>query len=398
MNRMLPAAMQVSNRLNTINGDGDDGWGLFNRSRQMIADGINVTELTIGEHDIGTDPSILAAMNASATGGHTGYAMIDGTDGLRDTVAARITTRTGVPTTRDNIMITPGGQAALYATHHAALDHGDTALFIDPYYATYPGTIRGVGGVPLAIKTSPDQDFQPQMADIAAVAPQAKSLLINSPNNPTGVIYSRATLEDIAQVCIDHDLWLISDEVYDTQVWDGTHLSPRALPGMADRTMVVGSMSKSHAMTGSRIGWICASETMTAHLIDLATNTNYGVPGFIQDAAFFALNAGDALEESVAAPFRRRRDLTLTALEGQNVVRAVPAQGAMYVMLDIRATGLSSADFADRLLNEVHIAVMPGDSFGQAAEGHIRVAMTVDDTACLEAIKQLVKFAQSCTV
>ena len=395
---MLPAAMQVSNRLNTINGDGDDGWGLFNRSRQMIADGINVTELTIGEHDIGTDPSILAAMNASATGGHTGYAMIDGTDGLRDTVAARIATRTGVPTTRDNIMITPGGQAALYATHHAALDHGDTALFIDPYYATYPGTIRGVGGVPLAIKTSPDQDFQPQMADIAAVAPQAKSLLINSPNNPTGVIYSRATLEDIARVCIDHDLWLISDEVYDTQVWDGTHLSPRALPGMADRTMVVGSMSKSHAMTGSRIGWICASETMTANLIDLATNTNYGVPGFIQDAAFFALNAGDALEESVAAPFRRRRDLTLTALEGQNVVRAVPAQGAMYVMMDIRATGLSSADFADRLLNEVHIAVMPGDSFGQAAKGHIRVAMTVNDSAYLEAIKQLVKFAQSCIV
>jgi arginine:pyruvate transaminase len=398
MNHMLLAAMQVSNRLKTINGDGDDGWGLFNRSRQMIADGINVTELTIGEHDIGTDPSILAAMNASATGGHTGYAMIDGTDGLRDTVAARIATRTGVPTTRDNIMITPGGQAALYATHHAALDHGDTALFIDPYYATYPGTIRGVGGVPLAIKTLPDQDFQPQMADIAAVAPQAKSLLINSPNNPTGVIYSRATLEDIARVCIDHDLWLISDEVYDTQVWDGTHLSPRALPGMADRTMVVGSMSKSHAMTGSRIGWICASETMTAHLIDLATNTNYGVPGFIQDAAFFALNAGDALEESVAAPFRRRRDLTLTALEGQNVVRAVPAQGAMYVMMDIRATGLSSADFADRLLNEVHIAVMPGDSFGQAAEGHVRVAMTINDTAYLEAIKKLVKFAQSCTV
>jgi arginine:pyruvate transaminase len=387
--------MKVSHRLNAINGEGDDGWGLFYKSRQMIADGIKVTELTIGEHDIRTDPSILDAMHKAAKEGHTGYAMIPGTDALRDTVAARIAARTGVPTTRANVMITPGGQSALFATHLAALDHGDTALYIDPNYATYPGTIRGVGGVPVAISASPDNAFQPQIAEIAAKASGAKSLLINSPNNPTGVIYSRSTLEGIAQVCIDNDLWLISDEVYDTQVWDGEHLSPRALPNMADRTMVVGSMSKSHAMTGSRVGWVCGSETMINHLIDLATNTNYGVPGFIQDAALFALNAGNDLEEQIAAPFRRRRDLTLDALKGQNVVRAVPAQGAMYVMLDIRATGLSSADFANALLEKEHIAVMPGESFGKAAAGHIRVAMTIEDTAYVSAIKRLIAFAQA---
>ncbi len=389
--------MQVSNRLNTINGTGDDGWGLFNRSRQMIADGVKITELTIGEHDIRTDPSILDAMHASAKGGHTGYASIPGTNALRDAVAARIQSRTGVPTTRANIMITPGGQSALYATHLAALDHGDTALFIDPHYATYPGTVRGVGGVPVAIAATPENDFQPQIAELAAAAsdPRAKSLLINTPNNPTGVVYSRDTLNGIAKVCQDHDLRLISDEVYDTQVWEGEHLSPRALPDMAARTMVVGSMSKSHAMTGSRVGWICAPEDMTAHMINLATNTNYGVPGFIQDAALFALNAGDALEAKVAAPFRRRRDLTLTALAGQNAVRVVPAQGAMYVMLDIRATGLSSWDFANALLDEEHIAVMPGESFGAAASGHIRVAMTIDDAAYVDAINRLVNFAKS---
>jgi arginine:pyruvate transaminase len=391
--------MKVSNRLRTINGDGDDGWGLFNRSRQMINDGIQVVELTIGEHDIRTDPSILAAMDAAATGGHTGYAMINGTDSLRDTVANRITARTGVPTTRDNILITPGGQSALYATHHAALDDGDTALFIDPHYATYPGTVRGVGGVPVAIAASPDDDFQPQIPALAAAAagPRVKSLLINTPNNPTGVVYSLATLEGIAQVCIDHDLWLISDEVYDTQVWDGAHLSPRALPGMAERTLVVGSMSKSHAMTGSRVGWVCGPTDIIAHMTDLATNTTYGVPGYIQDAADFALNAGDALEETVAAPFRRRRALTIDALAGQNVVRLVPAQGAMYVMLDIRATGLSSADFANALLDEAHIAVMPGESFGSAAAGHVRVAMTIDDATYVDAINRLVAFAKART-
>lgn len=390
--------MKVSNRLNTIHGDGDDGWGLFNRSRQMIADGMKVAELTIGEHDIRTDPSILDAMHASAVGGHTGYAMIPGTDALRDAVAARIQKRTGVPTTRANVMITPGGQSALYATHLAALDHGDTALFIDPHYATYPGTVRGVGGVPVALKASPDNDFQPQIDDLAAAAadPRAKSLLINTPNNPTGVVYSRQTLDGIAQVCRDHDLWLISDEVYDTQVWDGEHISPRALPDMEDRTMVVGSMSKSHAMTGSRVGWVCGPADMISHLTNLATNTNYGVPGFIQDAALFALNAGDALEEQVAAPFERRRGLTLKALEGQNVVRCVPAQGAMYVMLDIRATGMSSWDFANALLDRELIAVMPGESFGSAAAGHVRVAMTIDDAAYVDAINRLVGFAKAC--
>jgi arginine:pyruvate transaminase len=389
--------MQVSNRLNTINGDGDDGWGLFNRSRQMISDGVKITELTIGEHDIRTDISILDAMYASAAGGHTGYAMIPGTDALRDAVAARIQTRTGVPTTRANVMITPGGQSALYATHLAALDHGDTALFIDPHYATYPGTVRGVGGVPVALQASPENDFQPKIADLSAAAsdPKAKSLLINTPNNPTGVVYSRETLDGIAQVCKDHDLGLISDEVYDTQVGTGDHISPRSLPDMAERTMVVGSMSKSHAMTGSRVGWICGPAKMVAHLVDLATNTNYGVPGFIQDAALFALNAGEALEEQVAAPFERRRDLTLQALAGQNVVRCVPAQGAMYVMLDIRATGMSSWDFANALLDEEHIAVMPGESFGSAAAGHIRVAMTIDDATYVDAINRLVAFAKS---
>ncbi|UWQ97849.1 pyridoxal phosphate-dependent aminotransferase [Rhodobacteraceae bacterium S2214] len=390
--------MKVSNRLNTINGDGDDGWGLFYRSRKMITDGVKVTELTIGEHDVRTDKSILDAMHASAVGGHTGYAMIPGTDALRDAVADRIQTRTGVPTTRDNVMITPGGQSALYATHLAALDAGDTALFIDPHYATYPGTVRGVGGVPVALKASPDNDFQPQIDELAAAAadPRAKSLLINTPNNPTGVVYSQETLNGIAQVCKDHDLWLISDEVYDTQVWDGEHTSPRTLPDMVERTMVVGSMSKSHAMTGSRVGWVCAPAYMITHLINLATNTNYGVPGFIQDAALFALNAGDALEAQVAAPFERRRALTLQALEGQNVVRAVPAQGAMYVMLDIRATGKSSWDFANALLDEEHIAVMPGESFGSAAAGHIRVAMTIDDDAYVDAINRLVAFAKAC--
>ncbi len=385
--------MKLSHRITHITGGGSDGWDVFNKARRMIADGIPVTELTIGEHDIRTSPAILEAMNRSAKGGHTGYAMIPGTDALRTSVAARIAARTGVPTTADNILITPGGQSALFAAHTAACNPGDTAVYIDPYYATYPGTIRGAGAVPKAVVTTPDTAFQPRADALLEATKGAASLLVNTPNNPTGVVYGAETLHAIAHACIANDLWLISDEVYDTQVWEGTHISPRSLPGMEERTLVVGSMSKSHAMTGSRVGWICGPAEAISQIINLATHTTYGVAGFIQDAADFALNQGDAVEEEVAAPFRRRRALTMQALEGQNVVRAVPAQGAMYVMLDLRATGLSGEDFANALLDAEHIAVMPGESFGTAAAGHVRVAMTIADDQYLDALNRLIRFA-----
>ena len=386
--------MKLSNRITHLTPGGSDGWELFNKSRALIASGQNIIELTQGEHDIRTYPKILEMMHASAKSGNTGYSPVPGTTALRTAVAKRIQTRTGVPTALENVLITPGGQSALFAAHNAVCDEGDTALFIDPYYATYPGTIRGVGAVPQVIPAYPENGFQPRATDIEKHAKDATSLLINTPNNPTGAVYSTETLQDIAQTCIRNDLWLISDEVYDTQVWDGTHLSPRALPDMADRTLVVGSMSKSHAMTGSRVGWVCGPAEVIAHLINLATHTTYGVPGYIQDAALFALGEGSWLEDEVSAPFQRRRALTENLLAQQNIVKGSPISGAMYAMLDIRATGLSGQEFANELLDAHQIATMPGESFGTAAAGHIRVAMTIDDNSYTKALQTLLDFAK----
>ncbi|MFT5796506.1 MAG: arginine:pyruvate transaminase [Candidatus Azotimanducaceae bacterium] len=386
--------MKLSNRISGILGDGSDGWEVFLKARDMIKDGIDVVELTIGEHDIRTASPILQHMHATALAGHTGYAAVPGTDELRETVAKRVQAQSGVPTRPENVMITPGGQAALFAAHVAVCDAGDTAMYLDPFYATYPGTVRGAGAVPLAIQTRSEDAFQPRASDIEAHAAGAKSLLINSPNNPTGTVYSRATLEGIADVCKRHDLWLISDEVYDTQVWDGEHLSPRALPDMAERALVVGSMSKSHAMTGSRVGWVVGPEAVVESLTNLATHTTYGVPGFIQDASTFALNQGPAFEEKIAAPFKRRREIAREIIANQNTVGLIPAQGAMYLMLDLQATGMTGEAFAYALLDAHHIAVMPGESFGVAAAGHVRVAMTIEDSALAAAIETLCGFAE----
>ena len=387
--------MQLSRRITGLTAGGSDGWDVYYRAKDMLAAGEPVIQLTIGEHDIGTDRKIIDAMHAAALEGHVGYSMFNGNLNLREAVAARVTARTGVPTTPDNVLVVPGGQAGLFAAHHAACEEGDTALYIDPYYATYPGTLRGAGAEPVAVRTRAEDAFQPRAKEIEAMASGAASLLVNTPNNPTGTVYSRETLDGIADVCKRHDLWLISDEVYDTQVWEGEHISPRSLPGMAERTLVIGSMSKSHAMTGSRIGWVCGPKDAIGHLINLATHTNYGVSGFVQDAVEFAIAQGEQLEEQVAEPFRRRRQLATEIVAAQNTVTLVPAQGAMYLMLDVRATGLNGEAFANKLLDAHKIAVMPGESFGQSAAGHVRVAMTIDDARFASALQTLCDFART---
>ena len=385
--------MRLSDRISGIVQGGDDGWGVFYKARALKAAGAEITELTIGEHDRRTDPAILRAMDESARGGNTGYAAIPGSAPLRAAIAERVARRSGVATGPENVIVTPGGQAALFAAHLACLDAGDTALYLDPYYATYPGTLRAVGARARAVLTRAEDDFQPRAAGLEAAAQGARSLLVNTPNNPTGVVYDRRSVQAIADCCRRHDLWLISDEVYDSQIWEGAHISPRSLEGMRARTLVVGSFSKSHAMTGSRIGWIVAEPEVIDRLTDLSVCTTYGVPGFIQDAALFALNQGERLEQEVAAPFRRRREIARQVLAGATALRLIPPGGAMYLMLDIRATGLSGQEFALRLLEAEAIAVMPGESFGAAAAGHLRVAMTVDDDRFADALKRLAGFA-----
>ena len=384
---------RFSKRIETLTAGGSDGWDIYRKSQRLIEAGNPVIELTIGEHDRKTDPSILDAMYEAAKAGHTGYASIPGIDALRDRVAKRTERITGVPTTRDNVVITAGGQAALFLTHAVVCDPGDRALYIDPYYATYPGTIRGTGAVAQAVAAKADAGFQPARADLEAAGP-ARSLLINSPNNPTGVVYGHQTLNNIGRFVTDHDMWLISDEVYDTQLWNGTHLSPRALPGLADRTLVVGSLSKSHAMTGSRIGWILGPEAAIDHAINLSTHTTYGLPGYLQDAGVYALDKGPEFEDDVTAPFRRRH-AALGQIFAARGMTVVPSTATMYLMLDVRATGLSGDAFADRLLDDRLIAVMPGESFGQAAAGHIRVALTTDDTRLEQAAHAICDFFET---
>lgn len=385
---------ELSRRIRSLVPESGDGWEIYYRARRLQSAGRSVTWLCIGDHDVPTSPEILGAMARSVDKGHLGYTPLPGTPALRRAIAARVSARARVPASHDNVIVTAGGQGALFAAMMAALDPGQGCIVLDPYYASFCVTVRAVSAEPVVVATRPEDGFQPDAAAIeAALTPSTRAILINTPNNPTGAVYGRDRLERLAELCRARDLWLISDELYDSQVHDGEHLGPRDLPGMAERTLVVGSMSKGFAMTGARIGWLVAPAEAVARLTDLALATTYGLPGFIQDAALHALTHCAAEEAEVARRYRRRRDVAVAALGNGAAVRVVPPQGGMYLMLDVRATGLDGAAFAGRLLDEEGIAVMPGESFGAAAAGHVRVALTIREEALAPAMARIAALA-----
>ena len=384
----------LSRRIRHIVSGGDDGWGLHYAAHDMRMAGHDVLMLSVGDHDIKTDAAILDAMDASARAGQLGYTAVSGLPKLRQAIADRTTRLTKTPATFDNVAISPGGQGAIFSAMSAALDPGDACIILDPYYATFAITVRACAGEPIVVPTRADQGFQPDAALIeAAITPRTRAILVNSPNNPSGAVYTRDRLEAIAALAVKHDLWVISDELYDSQVHDGDHISLRDLPGMADRTIVIGSMPKAYAMTGSRVGWVIAPTTAAACIIDQAGATTYGLPGFIQQAAIFALNECQHLESEIATRYRRRRDICLDALQGTQKLSIIPPDGGMYVMLNVRATGMTGLEFGHRLLADEKISVMPGESFGEAAAGHIRVAMTVADDALGDAVGRIAALA-----
>jgi arginine:pyruvate transaminase len=326
--------------------------------------------------------------------GHHHYTQLPGIPRLRGAMAKLSEECTGVATRPEQILAMPGGQAALYAAAQATLDPGEHAIMISPYYATYPGTFRAAGADFTVVEAHAEDGFQPDPAAIErAVRPSTRCLLINTPNNPTGAVYTREALEAVADICRRHDLWLLSDEVYWT-ISGGEHISPRSLAGMDERTLVINSMSKSHGMTGWRIGWLTGPEPIITKLISLTLVNTYGLTDFVSRAAAEAIERGYGVEE-IAARYAARRHVVLDALRGANDLVVRGSEGGMYVMLDVRAVEPDCEKFAWGLLDNEQVAVMPGSSFGDAAAGHIRISLCQPDDVLREAMRRIRRFVSS---
>jgi len=383
-----------SSRLTNINPSGKDGWEVhFEAWRRKLA-GQDIIMLSVGDHDFDTPSETVEAAVRAVRAGHHHYTQLAGIPALREAMAKVSTRATGVETRPDEVIAAPGGQAALFAAVQATVDHGDHAIVVAPYYATYPGTFRAAGADFTVVECRAEGGFQPDKAAIAkAVRPNTSAILINSPNNPTGAVYSKQSLEGIASICIEHDLWLISDEVY-WALAENHHLSPRALPEMAERTLVLNSMSKSHGMTGWRIGWLTGPAYLIPLLVGLNIVTTYGLPDFTSHAAIEALE-NDYGVKQIAETYANRRHAFLDAIRGMNNVVVRGSEGGMYVMLDIRAVEADDEKFAYALLDAENVGVMPGGSFGDAARGHIRIALTQPEPILLEAARRIRRFVSS---
>ena len=384
-----------SARICAITPSGKDGWEVHFEAMERKEAGQDIIMLSVGDHDFDTPTETIEACVEAVRGGYHHYTQLSGIPRLRAAMAAISTRATGVPTTPEQVIATPGGQLALYAAVQGVLDPGEHGIVVAPYYATYPGTFRAAGADFTVVEARAADGFQPDAAAIEkAVQPNTRTILINTPNNPTGAVYSRESLEGIADICRRHDLWLLSDEVYWTLGGEAEHVSPRALPGMAERTLVINSMSKSHGMTGWRIGWLAGPEKMVALLGSLNLVTTYGLTDFVSRASAEALENGYGVKE-IAERYAARRTVFLDAVRGMNDVVVRGSAGGMYAMLDISAIEPDDEKFAFALLDAENVAVMPGSSFGEAAGGHIRISLCQPEPLLREAAARLRRFASA---
>ena len=383
-----------SSRISGIVPHGKDGWQVHFAGWSRKQAGEDIVMLSVGDHDFDTPSETVEACVAAVRAGHHHYTQLPGIPALREAMAKVATRATGVATTAAQVMATPGGQTALYAAVQGVLDPGDHAVVVAPYYATYPGTFRAAGADFTVIEAAAEDGFQPRAEAIEkALTPKTKAILLNTPNNPTGAVYSRAALEAIAELCRRHDLWLLSDEVYWT-LGGGEHISPRALDGMAERTLVINSLSKSHGMTGWRIGWLTGPADFISVLISLTLVSTYGLNDFVSHAATAALENDYGVEE-IAALYAKRRMVFLAAIRGINNITVRGSEGGMYVMLDIRAIDTDCERFAWGLLDAEKVTVMPGSSFGDAAAGHIRISLCQPDDILKDAANRIRRYAAS---
>jgi arginine:pyruvate transaminase len=389
--------MRYAKLTTRIAGEGAAAWDIHNRAQARQAQGEDITLLSVGDPDFTTPKPIIESAVASLRGGATHYAEVQGKWALREAIAHHYRHQ-GVAVDADNLVVLAGAQCGLYATAQCLLDPGDEVIVPEPGYVTYEAVIQATGSRMVQVPLRGDRGFRLDAADIAAaITPRTRAILLNSPHNPTGQLIDRDTWQAIAELCQHHDLWLISDEVYAELIFDGEHQCAFALPGMAERTVVVSSLSKSHAMTGWRVGWVLGPAQLCAHLSNLALCMLYGCPDFIQDAAIEALAHPPAALKEMRDTYRARRDAVCDALADYAGIAVIKPPAGMFVMVDIRSTGLTSQDFADRLLDQAGVSVLSGEAFGPSAAGFVRLSLTVDAGRLTQACHRIGRFATSVT-
>ncbi|KPG95407.1 aspartate aminotransferase [Pseudomonas sp. RIT-PI-q] len=382
--------MRYSALTQRIAGDGAAAWQIHDRALELREQGVDVLLLSIGDPDFDTPQPIVLAAIDSLLAGDTHYPAVRGSQGLRSSIARRHRQRSGQEVDAEHVIVFPGAQCAVYSVVQCLLDPGDEVIVAEPMYVTYEGVFGACGANVVPVPVRPENGFRVDPADVAArITAKTRAILLNSPNNPSGASLSLAIWQELAALCVRHDLWLISDEVYSELLYEGEHISPASLPGMAERTATINSLSKSHAMSGWRVGWVVGPKPLAEHLVHLSLCMLFGLPDFIQNAAQVALDKDLPEVALMREEYRQRRDLVCASLDHCPGMHAIRPDGGMFVMVDVRQTGLTAQHFAERLLEGYGVSVLAGEAFGPSAAGHIRIGLVVDQRKLADACRRI---------
>lgn len=355
----------------------------------------DVISLGIGEPDFVTPGPILQAGVHSLQQGETHYTSNSGMLELRVALARYLERLYGLSyDPDDNLLITVGVSEAMYLALTATINPGDEVIIPEPCFVSYAPEVVFAGGTPVMVETRVEEDFQVTGAVVeAALTPRTKAILIGYPNNPTGAVMSRARLGEIAAVAAKHDLLVISDEIYDRLVYGIEHVNFATLPGMKDRTIVLGGLSKSHAMTGWRLGWAAAPGELLHAMRKIHQYTIMSAPTTAQYAALEALTNGEEHVEQMRAEYNRRRLLVVHGLNELGLATFEP-KGAFYAFPSVAASGMDEATFAEKLIQEQRVAVIPGSAFGSSGAGFVRACYATAYEKLEEALERMYRFMQ----
>lgn len=369
-------------------------WAIHFRARQLKAAGRKVIEMTIGEPDVPTPATLIEAAKSALDAGRTGYSNGRGEAELLTTLAARYSARRGRPFSEKNFLCLPGTQTVLFLIFSVLVDEGDEVLVADPMYATYEGIIRASGGTVVPVPLRPEAGFRLRAEDVAArITPRARVLFLNSPHNPSGAVLSRKDIAALGELARAHDLWIVSDEVYEDLVFPGVAFaSPLDFPDLAERTIAASSISKSHAAPGFRSGWCVGPEDFVERALPVAETMLFGNQPFLADATAVAVSAPSEVAAGMAARFQRRAAILRDRLSGTKGISVSSPEAGMFALVDIRPTGMTGEAFALALLEQEGVAVMPGESFGTGLSGWLRVSLTRPDNEVIAAADAISRF------
>jgi aspartate/methionine/tyrosine aminotransferase len=386
--------MQYSPLVKRIAGDGADAWLIHYAARVAQERGEDVILLSVGDPDLDTPTPVLERAIERLRAGDTHYTPATGREHLREAIAASHTARTGQSVAAGNVIFLAGAQNALFVTSMCIAGPGDEVIALEPLYPSYPATLEVSGARMVRVAAPASNGFRIDLAALeAAITPRTRALFFATPNNPSGMILSETDLAAIGDLARRHSLWVVADEVYAGLAPGGR--VPGLAAAMPDQVVTISSLSKSHAMPGWRSGWLVGPRQLVIHAEAMAQCMLFGLPGFVQEAAVTALSVSDEAERRIRDYCALRRDVMLAGLDGIRGLKCLVPDAGMFLLLDVRGTGLSGYDFMCQLYRTERVSVLDGGAFGKETRGFVRVCFAADEALLREAMLRIRRFVET---